>query len=107
MKDSFFQDFSFSCSDTFIIKNQLIQRLDIRSIFVGSRKIIKKIPNGRDAILCKQVKIAWSGPEERFEFHTMIIKNKSAALTMQKSTENARSDSQESSKSQKITRKKF
>ena len=37
----------------------------------------------------------------------MIIKNKSTALTMQKSTENARSDSQESSKSQKITRKKF
>ena len=65
-KDFFGQNFSFGCGDAFFIKNQLIERLDIRSIFIGSRKVIEKIPHRADAVLSEEFDIERSGSEEVF-----------------------------------------
>ena len=65
-KDFFAQNFSFGCRDAFFIENQLIEWLDIGSIFVGSRKIIEKIPHARNAVLSEEFHIECSRSEEVF-----------------------------------------
>lgn len=65
-KDFFTQNFSFGCRDAFFIENQLIEWLDIGSIFVGSRKVIEKIPHARNAVLSKEFHIECSRSEEFF-----------------------------------------
>lgn len=50
-EDFFAQNFSFGCGDAFFIENELIKWLDIGSIFVGSRKVIEKIPHRANAVL--------------------------------------------------------
>ena len=65
-EDFFAQNFSFGCGDAFFIENELIEWLDIGSIFVGSRKIIEKIPHVRNAVLSEEFDIEWSCFEEVF-----------------------------------------
>ena len=65
-KDFFAQNFSFGCRDAFFIENQLIEWLDIGSIFVGSRKIIEKIPHRANAVLSEEFHIECSRSEEVF-----------------------------------------
>ena len=65
-KNFFAQNFSFGCGNAFFIENKLIEWLDIGSIFVGSRKIIEKIPHARNAVLSEEFDIEWSCFEEVF-----------------------------------------
>ncbi len=71
-KDFFSQNFSFGCGDAFFIKNQLIERLDIHSIFIGSRKVIEKIPHRADAVLSEEFDIERSGSEEVFHGYSIL-----------------------------------
>lgn len=65
-EDFFAQNFSFGCGDAFFIENELIKWLDICSIFVGSRKIIEKIPHRINTVLSEEFDIEWSRFEEGF-----------------------------------------
>ena len=66
-KDFFVQNFSFGCGNALFIENELIEWLDIGSIFVGSRKIIEKIPHRANAVLSEEFDIEWSSLEESFQ----------------------------------------
>ena len=65
-EDFFAQNFSFGCGDAFFIENELIKWLDIGSIFVGSRKVIEKIPHRINTVLSEEFDIEWSRSEEGF-----------------------------------------
>lgn len=65
-EDFFAQNFSFGCGNAFFIENELIKWLDICSIFVGSRKVIEKIPHRINTVLSEEFDIEWSRSEEGF-----------------------------------------
>ena len=65
-KNFFAQNFSFGCGDAFFIENELIKWFDICSIFVGSRKVIEKIPHRINTVLSEEFDIEWSRSEEGF-----------------------------------------
>lgn len=65
-KDFFAQNFSFGCGNAFFIENQLIEWLDIRSVLIGSRKIIEKIPHRADAVLSEEFDVERGCSEEVF-----------------------------------------
>ena len=65
-KNFFAQNFSFGCGNAFFIENELIKWLDICSIFVGSRKIIEKIPHRINTVLSEEFDIEWSRFEEGY-----------------------------------------